>query len=743
MTETTIGREPLQIVEIKQPFCQRRYGILGCPAGLGSVATTAVSDLSNYTATNGSLSSITGGIRLTSSAFDAFISMASTAPGFAGSDFRYVVVHGKMQTVATTPQFVLLYGTASLGFAGTRQMSAINFSTKFRDVQLDAIQAGQEFIAVFDAATSTNYATDWQGNTITRLRFDAFANHSHIVDIYSITVCTQNLISNADSACYNTRATCRNPETYSLGDPLSLYFGKGLPAENGLVPYMFKGLESVSTSPTKMNLAGASLDAQGLGNRALCNVSISDFQHSDRVVDPYASDRSWNPLDRSRGSFWTRWIARNRYRQGIQIQIYEGYAGQALASMQKRLYFWDSISHPGSGVTIAGKDILARVEERKAQAPLATQSELKANITNSQTSFIVIGAVDADFPSSGILRIGEEIMTYSGKSFSAGDTTFTGVVRGQENTTAAAHNQADAVQLCLKYENMRPDDIIEDLLTTFAGIDPAWLDLAGWATEITEYLPSYLLTTLITEPRAVADHVSEVQNQALINIWWDERDQLVKLKAVRAVDEPPPVISEEYNILADSFSITEKPRERVSQVWIPYGRRDYVKSFDDIKAYAYLQVVGDLESETDVKYGEKSIRRIYGTWLPTTALAANTGSKIITRFSEVPYECEFSLDAKDRQYSVGDVVSISHHLDVDEFGDRRLRFWTIVSFEEIVPGEIIRYVAEDTTLYGKIHYVMATGAANYPGYDSAPVKNAYIGNAAGLLSDLEPCARIS
>jgi hypothetical protein len=65
------------------------------------------------------------------------------------------------------------------------------------------------------------------------------------------------------------------------------------------------------------------------------------------------------------------------------------------------------------------------------------------------------------------------------------------------------------------------------------------------------------------------------------------------------------------------------------------------------------------------------------------------------------------------------------------------------SAEEIVPGEVMRYTAEDTTLYGLIYYIMASGAADWPGADAAGFGSAYIGDADGLLSDgITTCARI-
>ena len=150
-----------------------------------------------------------------------------------------------------------------------------------------------------------------------------------------------------------------------------------------------------------------------------------------------------------------------------------------------------------------------------------------------------------------------------------------------------------------------------------------------------------------------------------------------------------------------------------------------------------------MASESDEQYGEASIRKIYGRWISLDTLAQNTGSKIITRFVDIPAQCSFQLDAKDRTFWVGDTVEISHWKDVDQYGARRIRKWTIISAEEIQHGERVRYLAEDTTLYGKITYILAAGAADYPGADVADFNAAYIGDADGLLSDGTSAARIT
>jgi len=103
----------------------------------------------------------------------------------------------------------------------------------------------------------------------------------------------------------------------------------------------------------------------------------------------------------------------------------------------------------------------------------------------------------------------------------------------------------------------------------------------------------------------------------------------------------------------------------------------------------------------------------------------------------------FRLDAKDRQYWIGDAIRLSHHLDVNQYGERRIREFLIVSAEEVVPGEVIEYTAESITAYGQFFYIQASGAADYPGVATAPFGAAYIGDNIGVLSDGNPAAQIA
>lgn len=769
--EKTSGREPVQIVEIQQPFCANSYGLLPCTAGMGtrSSGTGFERDFSTdaaggYGANDGTLT-VSGGVaNLLGTGADPFIRTSSTEVGFTGDDFRYVVVHGKWNA-GTTKQFQMYYST-SIGWANSRSMFAVNLNSSFRGVTLANIEAGQEFVAVFDAADSTDYATAWLGANVNRFRFD-FAGSDTDVDIYSIQIGTESLITNTQTACYNTRATCQATAAFALGDPLSLYYTTGKVAETLDVEYLFTSdddlittsegepieisgrttpaylipsLLSVSTSPTRINLAASNPDAQGLGNRAVCNLLFQDHPHTDRVVDPYLTDRIHDPI--TKGSYWTKWLVRNKYRQNVLFKVHNGYLGQSLSDMVKLSFFLQDVSWPDASgrVPMQGKDILAKLEERKAQAPIASPGELYTDIDASTLSIEVAGALTSEYGASGTLVIDDEIMTYSSVASSTNGITFTITARGTDNSTAAAHDAETLVQECLRFSNADIDDAMNTLLATYGGIPAAYLDTAGWATEIDTYISEYKISTVITKPTSVAQLVSDMQAQCLFYAWWDERDALVKMRVIRGISEAPVTFSEESNIISGSFSIKEKPRERVSQVWVYYGVRDWTESLTDANNYKFARIVADLESETDELYGEPSIKKIFAYNLDNGILAYNTASKIAIQYVDNPREVTFLADAKDRLYWVSDVINLSHHIDVDSFGDRNIARWTNISAEEVKPGETIRYTAEDTTLYGKVYRWMPDAAADYPGAATVGFTDAYWGDDDGLLSDGEPCA---
>jgi hypothetical protein len=447
-----------------------------------------------------------------------------------------------------------------------------------------------------------------------------------------------------------------------------------------------------STAPTSLNVSGGSRDKSPLGYRAVAQVRIKDFPWNDVDTDPYRTDRTYDPQER--GSFWTKWLARNPFHVGYTIRIYEGVEGDALADMVKREYVIDKIDHGKDGVNITAKDILSKVTEGNLTAPQLSSGSLTADITDVATTFTVAGALLADYPATGWVRIGDEVLEYTGRALSGSNIDFTGVTRGQLGSEASSHSQFDVVQRVIAYEDEPFQDIIYDLLVTWGGIDAGFITKADWDEEFNIWRPTFSFTGYLTSPEEVQKLVGEICLQAQVNIWWDERVQKIILKAQRP-DFVGNTLTDDANILAGSYSMKERPQERVSQVWVYYGLRNWADNASDKTKYARGAVFIDVDKQ--IQYGgNPAVREITARWVPTEIIATNLALAYLDRFKDVRREITFELSAQDGNiHWTGDSVNIEHFLDVDIHGAPKVANWLITSAEAVVPNGRYKFIAED------------------------------------------------
>jgi hypothetical protein len=525
--------------------------------------------------------------------------------------------------------------------------------------------------------------------------------------------------------CYNTDFTCKFRSALDLSESLSLYFVMDMAYEwyqdnNELLteasevittesgdpliadePAPFQAsvaipsLVSVRTAPTVLNVASGSRNRSPLGNRAVCNVRIKDHPWNDIDVDPYLSTRTFDPT--TQGTFWGKWLARNPFHEGYTLNVYEGELGQTLPEMSKRQYIIDKIDFGRDGVSITAKDILSEITGQRRLAPSLSTGVLTADINNSVTTITAAGAVLDDYPATGWVRIGNEVLAYTSRALVGSDVQFTGITRGALDTTADSHRQNERVQRVLAYEDEQFQDIIFDLLTVWGGIPSGFIDKSEWDQERADWRGIFNFTAYITQPTPVEDLVSEVCLQAISNIWWDERQQEIILRALRptTVDNR---LDQDANIKAGSFAIKELPEERVSQVFVYYNLRNPTLSITDPANYENAEVRIDVGKQ--IQYGgEPVVRELFCRFIPTQIIAGNLATTYLNRFKDVRREVTFSL-ANDEQLWTGDNVSISHFLDQNEFGLPRRQNWLIIEAAVDSVGSTYRFVAEDNNSAG-------------------------------------------
>lgn len=436
----------------------------------------------------------------------------------------------------------------------------------------------------------------------------------------------------SDFKCFNTLATCPVPNFYLEDNPLTLLFAKNrndLPRNLDCIPILI----DVDFTPSVVSLG------RSLGQRESVQVTMRDRPHSDSGgLDPYLADRAYDPY--RQGTFFGKFRARSPYLRGHALRIRHGFIGQALGDMPTRHYLVDSFDGPSpdGSYTLTGKDPLKALDNERSLAPATSSGYLLADLAAGATSATLspAGIGDDEYDAGGHINIGgTEIVAFA----RTGDVLT--MTRGQFNTEDVDHDAGDRVQQCLYLPAKDPADIVYTLMTTFAGVDSAYIDFANWLAETAAYLGN-VYTGLIAEPTGVKDLVEEIIEQAALAIWWDPINEQIRLRVLRAISTEAALYDEDKYIRG-SLEISEQPDLRVSQVWTYFAQINPLSDLDSLDNYRSTEVTIDLEAEA--RYGSASIKRILSRWIPQggRAVVQRMNSKHIARYTNPPRSVAFKL----------------------------------------------------------------------------------------------------
>jgi hypothetical protein len=466
---------------------------------------------------------------------------------------------------------------------------------------------------------------------------------------------------------------------------------------------------------------------KGLGIRETVTVSLRDLMKHDRDQDPYHATRS-----AAGGTWFGRLIARNPFYQSRVLRVRTGFLTKPFdwGNFQDREYLIESINGPDSkgNVTIIAKDLLTKALGNKAQIPEATSGALTADITAGATSLSVTAGTGSEYGASGYVRIGAEIIAFSGRS----TDTLTGLTRGQWGSVAAAHKIDDGVQLCYALEGTNAVDFTETLLTDFAGISSSYIPSADWTTEKETWLSNYNLTSIITKPIPVEKVLAEITDQCLYNIWWDSIAMEIKLKALAPPDKTQ-TLTDNEDLIADTVRVREDPKQRLSRILVYTDPIDWTE-IDKAENFKSLYVQADLSSESDEKYGEKQIRTVLSRWLNSSQSVQYVG-RTFGRFSENPKFINARVPVR-AMPAVGDLLTLQTRMIQDETGSPDDFSAQVISVHEDKPGHSAVLELMTGAFRGRYGRIMLNTANDYGSATEDELDfGGYIGPNSGNFSD--------
>ena len=675
--KTEFGKEHINIVEVDLDLCDLTYNVGACLGGFRKIITTAV----------GTDDFAVGDTIQGSDATPAVAIITEITGSSPTYTFQYRLTNGinfttAAETITNTTTDKTGVATKSSGAptfdtAANAGLECFNTLETCQDLTnyTDEITTGAIDIDVdataktFTKLTGTSFIVlgFTVGSKITSSVFTDDGNNStFIIASVTATIITvedaQNMVT--ESGTGDEILIQKTIKTHSWCESRSPYPTDMLVGAND--PDTIPSIKSFKITPSKIDLKG------GLGVRAKSTVVFKDHPTSDIGVDDHLATRLQEALES--GTYWTKWRSRNTNYQNRPMRTLSGYLNNGafdIVNFETRSFLVDSLSISNGVTRMEGIDPLRLVSSKKAQAPAVSTASLSANLGIGVTTTFTVtptGAGDENFGSSGHVLIGKEVIKYNSRS---GDVLTIGASnRGTYNTSDAAHKIDDTVQECLIYTAKTVDLIVYDLLVNYANVDPTFIDVAAWATEITEYL-SGNLTGIIVKPMDVNKILKELAENKAHYLWWDEVSSKIQLTALREPPADATVLNMDEHLVAGSVSIKDNPEMRITTVLVNFGQVDPTLKLDEVGNYEQTYARHDIESFR--KYGSDSIRVINSRWLTNTSKvgAIQVATLIGRRFANVPRSISFQLDAKDGGRTgvwIGQSQSINYREIVDFYG---------------------------------------------------------------------------
>lgn len=378
-------------------------------------------------------------------------------------------------------------------------------------------------------------------------------------------------------------------------------------------------------------------------------------------------------------------------------------------------YLIDSLSGIDSRgkVTLKAKDPLKLTAKEKATCPIATDGVLAAAITGTPATFTLSpsGVGNDEYAASGYVRIEDEIIQFT----RSGDI-MTVVARGAWGSTSSDHAIDENVQQSQSWTDINVIDIVDDLIRDFTDIDNSFIDATGWATEKAGLLSSQNLTAIITEPEGVDKLLNELIEQNLFDLWWDDRNSLIKVRSFipNNVNAPPSPLGDQFNFLKGKTKQSDKQDKLVTQVRVVYEPRDYTEASQE-KDFKYAYIAANTDSEGADQYNLKNIKTIYSRWFNDSnrGQAIALASRLLQRFNAAPVQIEFSMDVKDDSLAIADNFRTDTRANQDVDGSNKDIWMQVISVQEDVKNSLVKYKSLSLELVGPYGYIAPNSAADY------------------------------
>lgn len=224
---------------------------------------------------------------------------------------------------------------------------------------------------------------------------------------------------------------------------------------------------------------------------------------------------------------------------------------------------------------------------------------------------------------------------------------------------ASNHAVGESVQWCWLYLDEMVYNIVYDLLTRVANIDPAYLPVSDWAAKINAGFSYLHFTALLVKPVGLKQLLQELTELSVL-IWWHERDQVIKMSGLSFQQVVGSDFSDTDSIVAESFQSQDDTSNLSTEWWLYYDLTWPLGNMKLLDTFRTQDVLIASDKEGPNEYARPTIRALTTRWLFSTNPEAvrNIASVMITQYQDVRKLATWTADPKDDGKWVGDTASV-------------------------------------------------------------------------------------
>jgi len=573
---------------------------------------------------------------------------------------------------------------------------------------------------------------------------------SFCANTYGVIPCTAT--GAVGQECFNTFITCQAKPAFLKTIQTLVFLPNDIRQPAGLSGYPIINKQPQIT-PVRLE------PNNGVGQRGTISIKLLEFDGSDLGIDPYFSTRPSKVV----GGFLSRLRRRNTYYNNAEIRYITGYVDSLGGVIEKteRLYFmtsFDGIDKDG-GYTIEGKDILKLTQDKDAIIPRQIDVLYDGNVNANQTNIDLRTGDGQKIAGtlSNVLWIDEELMLFDPANVS-GDS-ISNVTRGALGTIGVPHNDISVIIFGRVWDD-NIVDVIYKILTEHLGIESKYIpyadDIANpdeWDIEKANWLVNANVNSRINKELKAYKVLQNICNEFSISLWWDEREQKVKLSGttINLANIVPPEFDHINNILENSFEIKTKQKNRFTRALIYYNKQNQTSSNDRGK-YSELDIFINTDTENDNAYGDQIEKIVLSNWLDSSnaLIVPAIAQRLIESDLQQTYEIAFDLDASDLlNIWTGHYILVTTPMVVDEFGQPYQQKVHILQVQEIEHGHRYKIkglstVYQDSPTFGYFAFIAQNNLIDYiSSTEDEKDKNWFLSDASNDFADGRPPYRLT